>query len=278
MTIARPQQQPPAQQQQAMPEENPYGPEPEAGKAPEAIARTVASMPPEKMFELMRSMKDTVNNNPQMARQLLIENPQLSYALLQVPLFNLIQFTFSSSNQAQVVMRVVDPKVAYSMLHREQAQPLVPQQQPPPQMGGMTGPPPSVVPPFQQGPPPQFSVPPPQMTQQPPQSQFSMPPPGVVPGPGGPQFHHNFPPPGMGMPPPRQPQPPPQHFGGQPPQQQHPTPMVQQMAPQQVSLTFLFLNEMSQISLNRCHNNSLWSPLKATTVWTKNNKRRCWFV
>ncbi|CAK5087226.1 unnamed protein product [Meloidogyne enterolobii] len=66
-----------------IPEENPYGPEPEPGKAPEAIARTVASMPPEKMFELMRSMKETVNNNPQMARQLLIENPQLAYALLQ---------------------------------------------------------------------------------------------------------------------------------------------------------------------------------------------------
>lgn len=62
----------------------PYGPEPEPGKAPEVIARTVASMPPEKMFELMRSMKETVNNNPQMARQLLTENPQLSYALLQV--------------------------------------------------------------------------------------------------------------------------------------------------------------------------------------------------
>lgn len=67
-------------------EENPYGPEPEPGKAPESIARTVASMPPEKMFELMKSMKETVNNNPQMARQLLIENPQLAYALLQVSL------------------------------------------------------------------------------------------------------------------------------------------------------------------------------------------------
>jgi len=85
--------------------ESPYGPEPELGKAPEAIARTVASMPPERMFELMRQMKDTVLNNPMMARHLLMENPQLAYALLQ----------------AQVVMRVVDPKVAYSMLHREQS-------------------------------------------------------------------------------------------------------------------------------------------------------------
>uniref|UniRef100_A0A915DGI1 RRM domain-containing protein n=1 Tax=Ditylenchus dipsaci TaxID=166011 RepID=A0A915DGI1_9BILA len=75
-----------------------------------AIARTVASMPPERMFELMKQMKETVNNNPQMARHLLMENPQLAYALLQ----------------AQVVMRVVDPKVAYSMLHREKPMPIAP--------------------------------------------------------------------------------------------------------------------------------------------------------
>uniref|UniRef100_A0A914EHT1 RRM domain-containing protein n=1 Tax=Acrobeloides nanus TaxID=290746 RepID=A0A914EHT1_9BILA len=84
-------------------EESPYGPEPEAGKAPEAIARTVASLPPERMFELMKEMKECVNNNPSMARHLLQSNPQLAYALLQ----------------AQVVMRVVDPRVAISMLHRE---------------------------------------------------------------------------------------------------------------------------------------------------------------
>jgi AraC-like DNA-binding protein len=65
-------------------EESPYGPEPELGKAPEAIARTVASMPPERMFELMKQMKEAVINNPNMARQLLLENPQLAYALLQV--------------------------------------------------------------------------------------------------------------------------------------------------------------------------------------------------
>lgn len=65
-------------------EESPYGPEPETGKAPEAIARTMASMPPEKMFELMRNMKETVLTNPTMAKQLLNDNPQLAYALLQV--------------------------------------------------------------------------------------------------------------------------------------------------------------------------------------------------
>uniref|UniRef100_A0A914HDN5 RRM domain-containing protein n=1 Tax=Globodera rostochiensis TaxID=31243 RepID=A0A914HDN5_GLORO len=141
----------------------PYGPELEPGKAPEVIARTVASMPPEKMFELMRSMKETVNNNPQMARQLLMENPQLSYALLQ----------------AQVVMRVVDPKIAYQMLHREHAQPLPPPASAPAHHSQQfSGKPPQI--------PPQFNVPPPVV----PSHQFQMPPPPLMSG----QFHHGFPP------------------------------------------------------------------------------------
>uniref|UniRef100_A0A914LEG1 RRM domain-containing protein n=1 Tax=Meloidogyne incognita TaxID=6306 RepID=A0A914LEG1_MELIC len=152
-----------------IPEENPYGPEPEPGKAPEAIARTVASMPPEKMFELMRSMKETVNNNPQMARQLLIENPQLAYALLQ----------------AQVVMRVVDPKVAYSMLHREQAQTLSASSAALQQHSQFPGQqqPPSSQQQFQ----PQ-NLPP----------QFNMPPPPVIAASGG-QFHQFPPQNAMGM-------------------------------------------------------------------------------
>ncbi|KAI6191636.1 RRM domain-containing protein [Aphelenchoides bicaudatus] len=99
-------------------EENPYGKEPEPGKATEAIAKAVAAMPPEQMFELMKQMKQNVITNPVPTRHLLMENPQLAYALLQ----------------AQVVMRVVDPKVAYSMLHREvptTQQPFHQQQQPP---------------------------------------------------------------------------------------------------------------------------------------------------
>ncbi|KAI6173444.1 RRM domain-containing protein [Aphelenchoides besseyi] len=80
-----------------------YGKEPEPGKAPEAIAKTVSTLPPEQMFEVMKQMKRSVTTDPIHTRNLLMENPQLAYALLQ----------------AQVVMRVVDPKVAYSMLHRE---------------------------------------------------------------------------------------------------------------------------------------------------------------
>jgi cleavage stimulation factor subunit 2 len=43
-------------------------------------------MPPEQMFELMKQMKQTVISNPAQTRRLLMENPQLAYALLQVQL------------------------------------------------------------------------------------------------------------------------------------------------------------------------------------------------
>lgn len=52
-------------------------------KAPEAITKAVASLPPEQMFELMRQMKECIVNNPQEARDMLLKNPQLAYALLQ---------------------------------------------------------------------------------------------------------------------------------------------------------------------------------------------------
>lgn len=82
--------------------ENPYGEVVQSDKAPEAISKAVASLPPEQMFELMKQMKLCVQNNPVEARQMLLHNPQLAYALLQ----------------AQVVMRIVDPQTAVSMLHK----------------------------------------------------------------------------------------------------------------------------------------------------------------
>lgn len=65
-------------------QESPYGAEVEPDKAPEAISRSVASLPPEQMFELMKQMKQCVHNNPNEAKNLLMSNPQLAYALLQV--------------------------------------------------------------------------------------------------------------------------------------------------------------------------------------------------
>lgn len=76
--------------------ENPYGDHCDPANAPEIISKTVASLPPEQMYELMKQMKECIQNNPNEARQMLLQNPQLAYALLQ----------------AQVVMRILDPSQA----------------------------------------------------------------------------------------------------------------------------------------------------------------------
>lgn len=76
--------------------ENPYGEPIQSEKAPEAISKAVASLPPEQMFELMQQMKLCIQNNPAEAKTMLLTNPQLAYALLQ----------------AQVVMRIIDPATA----------------------------------------------------------------------------------------------------------------------------------------------------------------------
>ncbi|XP_053735952.1 cleavage stimulation factor subunit 2 isoform X1 [Synchiropus splendidus] len=116
--------------------ESPYGDNVQPEEAPESISRAVASLPPEQMFELMKQMKLCVQNSPQEARNMLLQNPQLAYALLQ----------------AQVVMRIVDPEIALKMLHRQTTtQPLIssvqsggpqqnPQQVPPNAPGGQPQP------------------------------------------------------------------------------------------------------------------------------------------
>nr|CDS29154.1 cleavage stimulation factor subunit 2 [Hymenolepis microstoma] len=94
------------------PVEQPYGDRCDPSEAPEIISRAVASLPPEQMYNLMVQMKLCIQNNPNEARTMLLHNPQLAYALLQ----------------AQVVMKIVDPKVAIAMLNRthEQIPPLKP--------------------------------------------------------------------------------------------------------------------------------------------------------
>ncbi|XP_076445699.1 cleavage stimulation factor subunit 2-like [Babylonia areolata] len=94
----------------AMVIESPFGEAVEPEKAPEAISKAVASLPPEQMFELMKQMKLCIQNNPNEARNMLLQNPQLAYALLQ----------------AQIVMKIVDPQVAMAMLYRDDSQPLAP--------------------------------------------------------------------------------------------------------------------------------------------------------
>ncbi|XP_056665151.1 cleavage stimulation factor subunit 2 isoform X7 [Monodelphis domestica] len=99
--------------------ESPYGDPISPEDAPESISRAVASLPPEQMFELMKQMKLCVQNSPQEARNMLLQNPQLAYALLQ----------------AQVVMRIVDPEIALKILHRQANIPSLIQGNPPPGQG-----------------------------------------------------------------------------------------------------------------------------------------------
>ncbi|XP_050667090.1 cleavage stimulation factor subunit 2 tau variant [Leptidea sinapis] len=120
--------------------ENPYGEPVEPEKAPEAVSKAVATLPPEQMFELMKQMKLCIQNNPTEARNMLLQNPQLAYALLQ----------------AQVIMRIVDPATAVSMLHPSNPVPPLlqldkpptanynpPQPQPPPPVINTPVPPPN---------------------------------------------------------------------------------------------------------------------------------------
>lgn len=65
------------------PIENPYGEPIQAEKAPEAISKAVASLPPEQMFELMKQMKTTI--------QVSFENSIECILLIIYFLFRIIQ-------------------------------------------------------------------------------------------------------------------------------------------------------------------------------------------
>uniref|UniRef100_A0A914Q3Q7 RRM domain-containing protein n=1 Tax=Panagrolaimus davidi TaxID=227884 RepID=A0A914Q3Q7_9BILA len=84
-------------------EEGQYGPAVEPEHVLEAITHTVTTFPAEKMFDIMKEMKEMARNDPEMCRKLLATNPQLSYALLQL----------------SVVMRTINARDAVSMLHVE---------------------------------------------------------------------------------------------------------------------------------------------------------------
>lgn len=131
--------------------ESPYGADVDPEEAPETIAKVVASLAPEQMMELARQMKHCVLTNPNEARNMLVQNPQLAYALLQ----------------AMVMIRAIDVNAASSILYKQNPAPIV---IPPGNMGPMPvqqmmGMPPQQVPhpgmmPGQQQQPPQ-SMPPP---------------------------------------------------------------------------------------------------------------------
>ncbi|XP_070263721.1 cleavage stimulation factor subunit 2 tau variant-like [Myotis yumanensis] len=114
--------------------DSPYGDPMEPEDAPETITRAVASLPPEQMLELMKQMKLCVQNSPQEARTMLLQNPQLAYALLQV----------------QVVMKIIDRETALKILHPKiPVTPLIPgksQRVSGPVAGPVSGPGPGLCP------------------------------------------------------------------------------------------------------------------------------------
>uniref|UniRef100_A0A182PLH7 RRM domain-containing protein n=1 Tax=Anopheles epiroticus TaxID=199890 RepID=A0A182PLH7_9DIPT len=108
--------------------ESPYGEHCQPQHAPEVITKHVSSLPPERLHELMLQTKQLVQTNPFEARHMLVQNPQLAYALLQV----------------QVLTKAIDPAAAYSFLYKSQSapssRPTEPfQQNQPNQQGGMQG-------------------------------------------------------------------------------------------------------------------------------------------
>uniref|UniRef100_A0A7E4VN92 RRM domain-containing protein n=1 Tax=Panagrellus redivivus TaxID=6233 RepID=A0A7E4VN92_PANRE len=87
-------------------EEPMYGPAVDPEHVLEAITHAVTTFPAEKMFAVMKEMREMALTDPELCRNFLMQNPQLSYALLQL----------------QVVMRTINAKDAVSMLYPEQPQ------------------------------------------------------------------------------------------------------------------------------------------------------------
>ncbi|CAF3962587.1 unnamed protein product, partial [Adineta steineri] len=71
-------------------------------KVPEVIARTIVNLPPEQVVDLMKQMQTIIKEYPAEARNILIQNPQLTYAMLQ----------------SLVIMGLIPPSEAATMLHK----------------------------------------------------------------------------------------------------------------------------------------------------------------
>ena len=145
--------------------------------APDAISKTLSTLPPPQLLDILSQMKNLTNQNPAQASALLAQAPQLGYAIFQ----------------ALLLLGLVDPNILGSLIQQTaQAPPQqVPPQQPPMSMPG---------------------YPPQGMPQQPPyggQQPYAQPPPSAMP----PQQYHQPPPQSYAPTPPvQQPayQPPPQ--------------------------------------------------------------------
>ncbi|TIA87126.1 hypothetical protein E3P99_03378 [Wallemia hederae] len=91
---------------------------PPGQSATDSISQTLASLPPNQLLDVMAQMKASVHTESNTVRQLLVQNPQLSYALFQ----------------AMLMMNLVDNNVIQRLMPAAQAPP-PPQMVPTPPMG-----------------------------------------------------------------------------------------------------------------------------------------------
>jgi cleavage stimulation factor subunit 2 len=133
-------------------------------KCADAISNTLKTLPPPQLLDILSQMKSLTMSDPETAKRLMKEAPQLAYAVFQ----------------ALVLMNLVDPNVLATVVEQNmqassqqiplQQQP--PQQQPPPMLQQQQPPPP----------PPQYGYPPPPQMQNrtvPTPQQYAPPPPQV---------------------------------------------------------------------------------------------------
>lgn len=153
---------------------------PDGLSAPDAISRTLSTLPAPQLLDIISQMKGLCSSDPAKATNLLQQAPQLGYAIFQ----------------ALLSLGLVDGTVLTSLLQQVPPQQAPPQQQPPPQQPPpMPYQPPGMPP--QYGQQPQF--PPPQHPPFPAQQQYA---------PTPPVQHQAYQPPPQQPPPPQQAQPP----------------------------------------------------------------------
>jgi len=188
------QQQPPAQAQPP----NGYLPPPAPGAlpplppgvdlqpgitCPDAISKTLSTLPMPQLLDVLKQMKGLVMGDPARATELLKQSPQLSYAIFQaLLLMNLVDTSVLGSVVEQVHQQPPQPPIQQQQQQQPQIIPpprLVPTYQPPPPQQQQ-----QQYPPYQQMPLPMHQPTPPvhsQPYQQPPPIQ-QPPPPQVQPG------------------------------------------------------------------------------------------------
>ncbi|WVQ77912.1 hypothetical protein IAR50_007618 [Cryptococcus sp. DSM 104548] len=165
---------------------------PPGEKAVDAISKTLAAINPGQMQDVMTSMKQLVQTNPDQARVLLSQQPQLAYALFQAMLLlNIVDpSVLQSIHPLPPPTAAVPPPTNYGQPPASYGQDAGPGKygQPPSSYGqgggggsaggGAYGYPPASQPPQAFRPPPSFAAPP---SQTPPYPPYGAPPPSAPP-------------------------------------------------------------------------------------------------